>query len=157
MHIGTAPLAIVDAPRRTHGAQSPEPWDLRSIYDTTIIQRHSLDEETQSHMFQEALNCFADCRNFGATFQMLRSFTLDVGYHSLALFPSSLKDRCGFVLKVKIVFQSMIAEEKKHIMEQVDPKRKGGVIDILDLEPRRRMLAPLVRLLGVQQVEVCRR
>ena len=61
------------------------------------------------------------------------------------------------MLKVKYVFQDTPAEVPKHAVEQLDINGKERVIGILSPEPRRRMLAPLATLIGVRDVEVCRR
>ena len=121
---------------------------FQSAQDPAVMQRSIVLDANICQMFHKALSCFAN-RQY-TIFKSLRSLTLEVGFHLPFNDPSQrFSYGCGLKFRLIILMGSS---------SHGSPKIKSETIaDLLALEPRRRMLAPLAKLRDVESVEVCRR
>jgi len=155
MRIAISPHASVDCGISRHGGTTDVPG-TPTIQNAAIAQRRILAEEKQCQMFQEALNCFAQSQY--RVFGKLRSLTLEVGFHSPH--PPHASDhlnQCGSILRITIKLEDMSEEAATTCRKQLAAMQEEMAADLFNLEPRRRMLAPLAKLKGVRRVEVHRK
>lgn len=159
MRIAISPLATVDlgTPNQLDTTDLAELLQLRVNQDPEVLRRHTLPEATQCLMFQIALDCLAS--NQSSMFPWLRSFTLEMGLHSPVFRPiRDPLDRCGqtFKLIIKLGKQTSTNDATKETTSKPVDMYEGWDTNLPMLEPRRRMLAPLMKLKNVQSVEVHR-
>ena len=152
MQIALNPVSILDLPL-------PNNLDITNIrqLDPVYLQRRSVRLADQCRMFQEVLNCFAECQH--STFRYLRSFTLEVRFHR-EKHPNPLLDvmkGCGLTLRIVISTENLSLGPKETKDCPLSEERRRSFAEMLSLEPVRRMLAPLVKLSGVKSVEIHRR
>ncbi len=157
MRIAISPTATVDLPL----PDGVDPSDTAGVErariseDQEVVRRHTLTEAEQCQMYGAALSGFVN--NQGGMFQDLRRLSLEIALHSpVHRARSSPLDRCGTTLKVKILLD---ASTKRDYATHPEPPTIFDDSDsyVKNLEPRRRMLAPLLELRGVRTVEVHRR
>lgn len=152
MQICLAPLTIVDLTYQVR--QDPEK-----------LRKHTLNEETQCEMFRKALEGLVS--NQKKTFPKLQTLTLEIALHAPRATRSStltknVLDRCGITFEVKLFLDASESAnfQSGRPIKDLRSSRDNSSVETIDpntLEPRRRMLSPLVRLSGVRKVQVKRR
>ena len=158
LKLNVAPVAIIDLnlPNHVNPDVVAEISNFRSTQDPAIVQRHSLREAVQCQMFQGALNCFAQSQPI--IFENLRSVTLEIRFHyPVHALGRGFIDHCGLTLRVKILLDAPPPDAADAIMHRLLTQKKVLDVDLLNLEPRRRMLAPLAELRYVRGVEIHRK
>lgn len=168
MQICLAPLAFVDLGTPKHLSETSTRAELLADeirQDPEKLRKHTLNEEAQCEMFRKALEGLVS--NQKKTFPKLQTLTLEITLHApQATRPSTLTknvlDRCGITFEIKLFLNASESANflsGRPIKDLRGFKDKSSVetIDPKTLEPRRRMLSPLVGLSGVRKVQVKRR
>jgi len=157
MQIAISPTATVDLPL----PDGVDPCDAIEVEhalvseDQAVVRCHTLTEAEQCEMYGAALSGFV--KNQGAMFQDLRQLSLEIALHSpTRRARGSLLNRCGTTFRVRILLD---ASTKVDYTTHPEPPAMFDELNpaLQNLDPRRRMLAPLLELRGVRAVEVHRR
>ena len=168
MQICLAPLVFVDLGTPKHLSETSTRAELLADQirqDPEKLRKHTLNEETQCEMFRKALEGLVS--NQKKTFPKLQTLTLEITLHAPqatrpSTLPKNVLDRCGITFEIKLFLN---ASESANFLSGRPIKDLRGfrdkssveTIDPKTLEPRRRMLSPLVGLSGVRKVQVKRR
>lgn len=127
--------------------------DFQASRPSDLVRRHTLTEANQCQMYQAVLKGFAN--NQFTLFQNLSSFTLDIGLHAPSLLaPIDPFYRCGLTFRMKILLGCEPFTNPAQPMQGNQSTYMDGPIE--KYEPRRRMLAPLIVLQNVRDVEISR-
>ena len=168
MQICLAPLAIVDLGTPKDLLETSTPAELLAYQirqDPEKLRKHTLNEETQCEMFRKALKGLVS--NQKKTFPKLQTLTLEITLHAPQATRSStltknVLDRCGITFEVKLFLNASESAnfQSGRPIKDLRGSRDNSSVETIDpntLEPRRRMLSPLVGLSGVRRVQVKRR